>query len=106
MQDVPFRASQDASLDQMTEAIVAAGMVRGWTMTPQGFGSIRGTIFVRDKHRVNVDILYDAEKFSIIYVSSNNMNYQLLDGQPRIHPRYMKWIDYLRRDIQERTKNL
>lgn len=106
VQDAPFRASQNASLEQMKEAIVAAGSARGWTITPQAPGVMRGDILVRNKHKVSVDILYDAKKFSIIYVSSDGMNYQLRDGQRRIHPSYMKWIKYLRQDIQARSDNL
>lgn len=106
VQNAPFRASQNASLEQMTDAIVSAGSARGWTMTPRDPGIIRGDILVRDRHKVVVDVLYDDKAFSIVYVSSDGMNYQLRDGQPRIHPSYMKWIKYLRQDIQKRTKTL
>ncbi len=100
----PFRASENADLGQMTAAIVAAGTGRGWNMVPQSPGNIKGDILVRGKHEVVVDIVYDTENFSILYDSSNNMNYQLRDGERRIHPSYMKWIKYLRQDIQARTK--
>ncbi len=106
VQNASFKASQNATLDQMTDAIVTAGTARGWTMTPQDPGNVRGDILVRGKHKVVVDVLYDAEKFSIVYVASDGMNYQLRNGQPRIHPSYMKWIKYLRQDIQKRTDDL
>lgn len=103
---VPTRATVEVTQDQVGEAIIEAGTKRGWSMTEVEPGLIRGEILVRGKHKVAVNIPYDADSFSILYLSSENMNYQLRDGQPRIHPKYNSWIKNLKSDIEKRTKLL
>ena len=104
--DAPFNTQQNAQLVEIRDAIIDAGRQRGWILMPQGAGVIRGGILVRNKHKVDVEILYDVEKFSIIYLSSKNMNYEERDGKPYIHPNYISWINNLKQDIQVRTTNL
>ncbi len=104
--DAPFNTQQAAQLAEIRDVIIDAGRQRGWVLMPQGAGVIRGGILVRNKHKVDVEILYDVEKFSIIYLSSVNMNYEERDGEAYIHPSYISWINNLKQDIQVRTANL
>lgn len=104
--EVPTKATVEVTQEQVGEAIIDAGTKRGWSMTEVEPGLIRGEILVRGKHKVEVNIPYTASSFSILYLSSDNMNYQLRDGQPRIHPKYNSWIKNLKSDIEKRTKLL
>ena len=39
-----------------------------------------------------VEIPYSTTQYSLIYKSSINMNYEVLEGVPVIHPNYNKWV--------------
>jgi len=105
--DAPTEAKAATSLDAITQAILAAGNQRGWQKTLVSPGLIHAKLIVGDgKHEVEVDISYTKEDFSITYAGSSNMNYQLRDGEKRIHPKYNRWVQILKDDIQESIKNL
>ncbi len=106
LESVPTKATVEVTLEQVSAAIIEAGAGRGWSMTEVEPGLIRGEILVRGKHKVAVNIPFTTTTFSILYLSSENMNYQLRDGEPRIHPKYNSWIKNLERDIQNRIKLL
>ena len=42
--------------------------------------------------------MFDTEKFSIAYKSSQNLNHDASRGE--IHPNYNTWVQNLQRDIQ------
>jgi len=105
--DAPTDAKADTSLDAITQAILAAGNERGWQKTLKSPGLIRAKLITGEgKHVVEVDIAYSRDEFSITYADSFNMNYQLRDGEPRIHPKYNRWVQILKDDIQQSIKNL
>ena len=104
--DAPLEAPQSATMDMITNAILGSGVDRGWKMRVLQPGLIRGKIVVNNKHTVEVDITYDETDFSINYVSSINMNYNLRDGVPYIHPKYNRWVSILEDDIQEQMQRL
>ena len=64
----------EASLPQRAEQIKRAGASLGWVMEGLQPGLMRGTLKLRT-HQAVVDVLYDAHRFSIRYVSSTNLNY-------------------------------
>ena len=99
--DAPTDARQSANLEMITEAITRAGGNRGWTMKVLRPGLIRGDLDVHGKHQVQVDIIYNHDDFSITYVHSTNMNYNVRDGVPYIHPKFNRWIRILKEDIQD-----
>lgn len=82
------------SLGARANQIRRAGAGLGWDMREVGPGLIRGTLNIRS-HQAVVDIPYDARRFSIRYVSSQNLNY---DGSV-IHSNYNGWIQRLEREI-------
>ena len=104
--DAPLEAPQSATMDMITNAILGSGVDRGWKTRVLQPGLIRGKIVVNNKHTVEVDITYDETDFSINHVSSINMNYNLRDGVPYIHPKYNRWVSILEDDIQEQMQRL
>lgn len=84
-----------ASLDEVKNAIMRAGGSLGWVMKPTGPGSILATLNLR-KHVAVVDIKYNAKSYSIIYKSSQNLDY---DGT-NIHGNYNGWVQRLNQAIQ------
>jgi hypothetical protein len=55
---------------------------------------------------VDVDIAYTKETFSITYVDSVNMNYSIRSDGPYIHPKYNRWVEILKQDIQKDIEKL
>ena len=105
--DAPTEAKASTSDAAITQAILTAGRDRGWQMTEAGPGLIRGNLVTGGgKHEVDVDIAYSHDQFSITYADSVNMNYQRRDGEARIHPKYNRWVQILKEDIQESIEKL
>lgn len=122
-------SGKPATADQVRDAIITAAGLRNWEATRNANqDSITATLNVRGKHSVAVAIPYSAEKFSIKYLNSANMNYRLSDdksaeassdlsklnaptaalkpGIPLIHPSYNRWVQDLMRGIQFELKKL
>lgn len=104
VEDALLKAPQSATTDTITEAILRSGAQRGWKMRMLQPGLIRGKIVVNNKHTVEVDITYNETDFSINYVNSINMNYNILSGVPYIHPKYNSWVRILKEDIQDQIQ--
>jgi len=83
------------SLDTVKTAIIKGGQTVGWRMTVVKPNQILASLDVR-KHQLVVDIVYDPDKYSIVYRDSTNLNYK----GTNIHPNYRRWIDKLNREIQ------
>jgi hypothetical protein len=73
------------------DAIIRAATSLGWALAPDGDQKFVGTLVVRNKHTVVVDISYAPDKFSVAYRSSINMKYDVIRGVPIIHPFYNDW---------------
>jgi len=82
-------------MPEVGNAILRAGLKRGWAMYEETPGHIVATLDVRS-HHVSVDIKYDQQNYSLNYNESRNMNH---DGA-NIHPKYNEWISRLNRAIQ------
>jgi len=91
----------NASMDDVKNAIVRAGGSLGWIMKPTGSGSILGTLNLR-KHVAVIDIKYNSKTYSILYKSSQNLNY---DGK-NIHSNYNGWIQRLNQAIQAQLSSI
>jgi hypothetical protein len=92
-------AGRGLSLDQVTEAIVQAGVGLGWDMRVARPGQIVGTLNVRS-HTAVVDIPYSTKSYSITYSSSQNLKYDEAAGT--IHSNYNGWIQNLDNAIRGR----
>jgi len=78
------------TMEQVRQAIVAAGQSRGWVMQETKPGVVHGTLKART-HQADIDVAYSTTSYSISYVSSVDLNYK--DG--KIHRNYNKWIENL-----------
>ncbi len=58
------------------------------------------------KHTATVDIAYDTKTFSIVYLDSYNLNYNVERSITYIHPNYLVWVNRLKNDIQRRAAAL
>jgi len=101
IQDAPVKtlSSKELTLDQVTKAIVLAGMGLKWQMDLVKPGHIVGTLNLRS-HQAVVDVIYDPKAYSIHYKSSKGLLY----GEPsevngpetrEIHRNYNGWIENL-----------
>jgi len=95
--EAPVNASGKVTLDDVKNAIIAAGVGLGWQMKAVEPGHIVASLFIR-KHSAVVDIPYTASSYSIQYKDSTELNY---DGTT-IHSNYNGWIQNLDHAIQAR----
>lgn len=104
---VAFSAtSLTLTLSQTREAIITAAETKGWMVQDEGSGRLGASLTVRDKHTVKVLITFTTTDFSINYVDSTNMKYEVDAGKPTIHPFYNKWVKTLEEAIKLETRRL
>jgi hypothetical protein len=98
-----FAARSDAALTpaKVREAIVAAGMQHGWTVSAEQPGQLTLSNVVRDTFKVVINVSYDASGMTADYVSSENLGYRTYTSKntPYIHPKYNKWVHRLMKDV-------
>ena len=85
------------SLTEVTKSITSAAAKHGWEMRVEKPGYIVGTLHLRE-HEAVVDILYDTKSYSIVYKSSQNLQYN--EANRTIHKNYNSWIRNLNVSIQ------
>ena len=84
------------SEQEISRAIINAGISKKWVMREERPGLINGHIQVR-QHQANISIPYNTVNYSINYVSSVNLND---NGKGKIHRNYNRWIAGLNEAIQ------
>ena len=92
--DAAIVSAKPLSLAQVKLAIMSAGVTLGWNMAEESPGMIKATLNLRT-HTAVVKIPYDANKYSIIYMSSVNLDEK--DG--KIHKNYNSWVQNLSKKI-------
>jgi len=95
--------TNDVKVEQVTEAILAAGAEAGWTAKVVRPGLIEGSReWSNGKHSMTVEVIYDAKNYEIKYKDSKNLQY---DGSS-VHRQY--WLRVQRWDeaIKARTWKL
>jgi hypothetical protein len=95
--------TSDVKIEQVTEAILAAGAEAGWTTKLVRPGLIEGSReWGNGKHSMTVEVIYDAKNYEIKYKDSKNLQY---DGSS-VHRQY--WLRVQRWDeaIKARTWKL
>jgi hypothetical protein len=100
VEQAPLGAPDSATLEQVEQAIVRAGTGLDWKLKPKGPGVMSAKLIVNGKHIAVVAIAYDRRNFSITYSSSQNLNYRIWEGEPRIHPNYNIWVKQLKSAIE------
>ena len=102
----------ELSLDQVTRAIVAAGVAAGampgparvfWNMRVVEPGHILAKLHIRS-HMATVDIKYTTKSYTITYNTSTNLHYNP-DGNT-IHSNYNGWIQNLNNAINGQLATL
>lgn len=105
--DVSFTTvSKKTTLAQVKKAILTATEAKGWIVTDKGPGKMDATLSVRGKHTVIVLITYSTSTFSINYVDSADMKYEIKNGEPSIHPYYNEWVKNLEEAIKIEVKQI
>lgn len=105
--DVPINtlSEKKLTLSQVRSLIRSAGSVRGWEFANgETADSLVGTIWVRNKHMIGVNIPYKIDSYSIYYKDSSNMNARVNEsGKTMIHPKYNEWVSNLMMDIRAQS---
>lgn len=86
---------QKLTADQVKLAIMRAGATLGWQIKEVQPFLLEGTLHLRT-HMAQVNIPYSAERYSIVYKDSSNLQY---DGK-NIHTNYNGWVQNLNKAIQ------
>jgi hypothetical protein len=94
--NIEYLVNGEKTAEDVKLSIIQAGQVLGWQMQPIAPSVIRGTLNIR-AHQAVVDIPYNTKSYSIIYVSSVNLDY---DGQT-IHRSYPRWVNNLKAKIDD-----
>lgn len=97
----PRQASvpEAASVEDVEEAILDAMRTRGWSVAERSEGHIVADLNVRS-HFARVDIRYDADSVTLEYVDSRNLEYEVVEGEERIHGNFNSWMTNLITDIE------
>jgi hypothetical protein len=102
-ENIPVQAASGKQLtaEQVKKAIMTASAPRDWTISEAGPGKLVGTLHVRGKHTIVVEIAYSGSQYSIKYRDSTNMKYVPDGATGTIHPFYNRWVDELRAAIRD-----
>ncbi len=96
--DAPVNVDIKAySAADVKKAIIRAGAALGWQIKESEPGKLVGTLHLR-KHMAKITIPYSKEGYSLLYSTSNELNYNPEKGE--IHKNYNGWIQNLDRAIQ------
>lgn len=121
-------SGQPLTADQVRDAIVRGAEKKGWeVLRSPNSELLSAKLVVRNKHTIVVSIPYSAERFSIKYQDSINMNFSRASGPsmptvgyaeysnpsrgvpagtPLIHPAYNTWVNELLISINGELKAL
>lgn len=99
-------SGKPATLEQIKQAFIVGGSVKGWIFTAAGDGKLVANLVVRNKHTIIADITYSADKYSVTYQGSVNMNYDLKNGVSVIHPHYNTWVSNMLNDVRAELRKL
>jgi len=91
--------SGEASMEEIEDAILNAMRNRGWAVHERSRGEIIADLNIR-AHFARVGISYDTDLIAIDYIDSNNLEYEVVDGEPRIHGNFNSWLSNLSNDIE------
>jgi len=93
LEDVPISMKADGTsltVQEVRAAIIRGCVANGWAPLVDGEGVIRATLNVRNKHFAEVEIPLTPTTYSVLYVSSENLDYW--PKYQTIHKNYNLWI--------------
>ncbi|MFN7570676.1 MAG: hypothetical protein ACK5TK_04340 [Betaproteobacteria bacterium] len=99
--DVPATtlSGEPATVEQIRKAFLVGGARRGWQFVDDGPGKLVGTVIVRS-HTLKMQVEIAPGKYSLRYLDSVNLDYEVVDGKPRIHRSYERWNAYLQQEVR------
>lgn len=84
---------------QVSKAVKAALLGRGWTVAGEQAGSVDASLS-RDNWVAKIRVDYTTQQVQIRYVDSTHLKYEVKrDGTRLIHSNYMGWMQFLSGDI-------
>jgi hypothetical protein len=81
------------TLDEVRALIMQGCTRREWKPDDEGNSRITCSILVRGRHYVKVDIPFNEDDYSILYLDSEEMNYN--EAKQSIHRKYNGWVNNL-----------
>jgi hypothetical protein len=100
-QEVATGSGKALSAKEIKRIISKAAQEKRWIVSPSQDDKIKASLSWRNnKHTIMVEITCGANRYSIHYKDSINMNYAIQDGQPVIHPYYNRYVGQLRDAIR------
>jgi hypothetical protein len=101
----PIAVPAGVSAADVSKAIKAGIVRRGWIVTKDENGQIDATLNIR-AHTAKVAIPYNMKEVAIRYVDSTELDYSEKKGKRYIHGNYVKWIRNMQADIQRELQML
>ena len=98
-------ASAPSDPSAVRRAILGAADRRNWKVMAAEPGKITLQA-VTSTHAATIEVVYDAAGFQIRYRDSVDMDYEVEDGRPLIHPRYNRWITTLGNEIRDAARHI
>lgn len=95
----------NATMEEVEDAIVDAMRNRGWAVHERNRGEIIADLNLRS-HFARVGITYNTGAIAIEYMESRNLEYEVVDGQERIHSNFNSWLTNLAGDIRRNLSYL
>lgn len=95
----PIPVPAGVAAADVSKAIKAGIVRRGWIVTKDENGQIDATLNIRS-HTAKVVIPYNSKEVAIRYVDSTQLDYSEKKGKRYIHGNYVKWIRNMQADIQ------
>ena len=78
------------SIEDVRAAIIKGSQTQLWTAEIAGDRTVRARLNVKNKHFATVEIPYSESSYSIVYISSENLDYN--PTRRTIHRNYNKWV--------------
>ena len=105
--DLPIGSAngKQPSSEQIRKAIVQGGASRDFVAAAQPGNKVKLTYSRRD-HSLVVEVVFTPKSYSIKYVDSTNLGYGMEGGKPVIHPNANKWLNNLRKAIDQQLNRL
>ncbi len=83
--------------EQVKQTITKVAQDKKWIVTPTQDGKLNASLsWNNNKHTIVVEIACEADRYSVTYKDSVNMNYMVRDGVQVIHPFYNRHVNALR----------
>jgi len=100
---IPVRSDgTQLPIEEIQAIILESCLSRNWMPQPEADGTIVATIDVRGKHSATVRIPFSLDRYSILYVSSENLDYN--PRRESIHRNYNGWVVKLSQTIDFRLR--